>query len=71
MWETWVWSLGWEDALEKEMATHSSILTWKIPWTANPGGATTHGVTKESDMTTTKEQTTTEALNNLAIVSVR
>ena len=53
------------------MATHSSILTWKIPWTANPGGATTHGVTKESDMTANKEQTTTEALNNLAIVSVR
>ena len=33
MWETWVQSLGWEDLLEKEMATHSSILGWKIPWT--------------------------------------
>ena len=33
MWETWVWSLGWEDPLEKEMATHSSILAWEIPWT--------------------------------------
>ena len=31
--ETWVRSLGWEDPLEKEMATHSSILAWKIPWT--------------------------------------
>ena len=31
MWETWVQSLGWEDLLEKEMATHSSILAWKIP----------------------------------------
>ena len=31
--ETWVQSLGWEDLLEKEMATHSSILAWKIPWT--------------------------------------
>ena len=30
-------SLGWEDALEKEMATHSSILAWKIPWTEEPG----------------------------------
>ena len=30
--EKWVWSLGWEDPLEKEMATHSSILAWKIPW---------------------------------------
>ena len=33
MWETWVRSLGWEDPLEKEKATHSSILAWKIPWT--------------------------------------
>ena len=35
--KTWVRSLGWEDPLEKEMATHSSILTWKIPWTEEPG----------------------------------
>ena len=34
--ETWVPSLGQEDPLEKEMATHSSILTWRIPWTAEP-----------------------------------
>ena len=33
VWETWVQSLGWEDLLEKEMGTHSSILAWKIPWT--------------------------------------
>ena len=38
VWETWVWSLGWEDPLEKEMATHSSILAWRIPWTKEPGG---------------------------------
>ena len=37
MWETWVRSLGREDPLEKEMATHSSILAWKIPWTEEPG----------------------------------
>ena len=37
MWETWVQSLGWEDPLEKEMAAHSSILAWKIPWTEEPG----------------------------------
>ena len=37
MQETWVQSLGWEDPLEKEMATHSSILAWKIPWTEEPG----------------------------------
>ena len=36
--ETWVLSLGWEDPLEKEMATHSSILAWRIPWTEEPGG---------------------------------
>ena len=35
--ETWVWSLGQEDPLEEEMATHSSILAWKIPWTEEPG----------------------------------
>ena len=37
MQETWVRFLGWEDTLEKEMATHSSILTWRIPWTEEPG----------------------------------
>ena len=35
--ETWVQSLGWEALLEKEMATHSSTLAWKIPWTEEPG----------------------------------
>ena len=34
--EKWIWSLDWEDALEKEMATHSSILAWKVPWTEEP-----------------------------------
>ena len=37
MQENWVQSLGWEDPLEKEMATHSSTLAWKIPWTEKPG----------------------------------
>ena len=37
MQETWVWSLGWEDLLEEGMATHSSILAWRIPWTEEPG----------------------------------
>ena len=37
MWETWVQSLGWEDPLEKGMATHSSILAWTIPWTEELG----------------------------------
>ena len=43
MQETWVQSLGWEDPLEKEMATHSSILAWKIPWTEQPGGLRSTG----------------------------
>ena len=38
MQETWVWSLGWEDPLKKGMATHSSILAWRILWTEEPGG---------------------------------
>ena len=36
--ETWVLSLGWEDPLEKEMATHSSIFAWRIPWMEEPDG---------------------------------
>ena len=36
--ETWVQSLGWEDPLEEEMETRSSILAWEIPWTEEPGG---------------------------------
>ena len=45
MWETWVRSLVQEDCLEKEMATHSSTLAWKIPWTEEPGSSV-HGVAK-------------------------
>ena len=41
--ETWVQSLGWEDPLEKEMATHSSILAWKTSWTEEPGGLQSMG----------------------------
>ena len=44
MWETWVRSLGWEDPLEREMATHSSILAWRIPWMGGARWATVHGV---------------------------
>ena len=55
MQETQVQPLGWEDPLEKEMATHSSILAWEIPWTEEPGGLQSIGH-KESD--------TTEQLNN-------
>ena len=50
MQETLVRSLGWKDLLEKEMATHSSILAWRIPWTEEPGGLQSMGC-KESDTT--------------------
>ena len=50
MWETWVQSLGWEDLLEKKIATHSSILAWKIPWTEDPGRLQSMG-SKELDTT--------------------
>ena len=49
--EMWVWSLGWEDPLEEEMATHSSIIAWRIPWTEEPGRVT------KSDQRVTKSQT--------------
>ena len=55
MQETCVQSLGWEDPLEKEMATHSSILAWRIPWTEEPDGLQSLGL-QESD--------TTERLNH-------
>ena len=54
MQETWVQTLGWEDPLETEMATHSSILAWETPWTEEPGGLQS-GLqstgSQESDMT--------------------
>ena len=51
MQETWVRSLGWEDPVEKGKRTHSSILTWILPWTEEPGGLhPVQGVTKELDL---------------------
>ena len=44
MWETWVRSLGWKDPLEEGMATHSSILAWRILWTEEPGGLQSMGL---------------------------
>ena len=44
MWEMWVQSLGQEESLEKGMATHSSILVWRIPWTEEPGGLQSMGL---------------------------
>ena len=44
VWESWSQSLGWEDLLEEELATHSSILAWRIPWTEEPGGLQSMGL---------------------------
>ena len=46
IWDVQVWSLDHEDALEKGMATHSSVLAWDIPWTEEPGGLQVHGIIK-------------------------
>ena len=49
--ETWVRSLGWEDPLEQEMATLSSILAWRVPWTEEPGGLQSMGSQRVGDTT--------------------
>ena len=55
--KTQVWSLGWEDPLEEEMATHSSILDWKIPWTEEPGGLQSKGSQRVGHIWVTKHTT--------------
>ena len=60
MWDTWVQSLGWEDPLEKSMATHSSILTWKIPRTEKPDGLQSTGLQRIGyDWVTKRQQIST------------
>ena len=49
MQETWVRFLGWEDPLEEGMATHSSIVAWRIPWTEEPGGLQSTGSQRVGD----------------------
>ena len=56
MQETWVRSLGWEDPLEKEKATHSSILAWRIPWTEEPGGLQSMRLQRVGHNSETKQQ---------------
>ena len=61
MQETWIQSLGWEDALEEGMATHSSILAWRIPWTEKPGGLQCMGLQRvRQDLATKQQQTMTQ-----------
>ena len=54
--ETWIRSLGWEDPLEKEMATHSSILVWEIPWTEEPDRLQSMGLQRPGHDLTTEQQ---------------
>ena len=54
--ETWVWSLAWEDPLEKKIATHSSTLALESPWTEGPGGYSPRGSQKVSDLVTKQQQ---------------
>ena len=56
MQETWVQSLGQKDPLEKEMATHFSILAWEIPWTEEPGQLQTMGLQETGTRLATKQQ---------------
>ena len=67
MQETWVRSLGQEDPLEKEMATHFSILAWRIPWTEEPWWATVHGVAKSQ----TRLSNFTHSLNQKMVGNLR
>ena len=60
MQETWVWSLGWEDPLEDGMATHSSTLVWKIPWTEEPGRLQFMGLQRVGHDWVTKHSTAQE-----------
>ena len=55
--ETWVWSLGWDEPLEEGMATHSSILAWRIPWTEEPGGIQSMGSQRVRHNWATKHST--------------
>ena len=69
MQETQIRSLGWEDLLEKEMATHSSILAWRIPWTEELGGLQSTG-RKESDTTERRHFAFTYGLHKVCILSL-
>ena len=61
--ETWVWSLGREDTLQKEMATHSNIITWEIPWTEETGSLQTMGSQRIGHDLETKQQFIPEWIN--------
>ena len=64
MWETWVRSLGWEDSLEEDMATHSCILAWRIPMDRGAWRATVHGITKS------QTELSDSAQHSITVISV-
>ena len=70
MWETWVRSLDREDPLEKEMATYSSTLAWKIPWTEKPGRLQSKDLDTTERLTLTQLLTTTLCLDALVILLI-
>ena len=57
IWETWIWSLGWEDPLEEGVAIHSSILPWRNPWTEEPDGLQSMGSQRAGHVWATKHST--------------
>ena len=71
MWETWVWSLDWEDSLQEGMATHSSILTWRIPWAEEPGGLQSTGSQRVRGDRATQHSTAQEVLSCSTALSHR
>ena len=68
MQETWVRSLGWEDPLEKEMVTHSSILAWRIPWTEEPGRLQSTGSQRVGHDSATSLHFTSMGLDAMTLV---
>ena len=64
--ETWVQSLGWEHVLEKEMANHSSILAWKIPWKEEPGRLQPMGLQSWTRLSNLQLMTVSEYLDNVS-----
>ena len=70
MQETWVWSLGQGDPLEEEMATHSSILAWRIPWAEELGGLQSMGSQRVRQDWATKQQSSVSSVQSLSCVQL-
>ena len=69
--EIWVWSLGYEDVLEEEMATHSIFLAWEIPWTEEPGGLQSMGLQRVGhDWATEHTYMTMSNMSNLSDLQI-